>query len=231
MELNFIKIKMKIKFIIVVFVIFSLAGYSQDSTWKKTIIDETLTVSFPGEVEVFDTTVLKEKKKWRIKVYKYEEGQSAFGLIVTPGETDINVDNKESWKEALKGMSKGAMKSFLNKGINCAPGDTIVDGIPCVKLSCKNEDYSLIKQYLFLVNDKLYALQYSSINMGNISFGRDRLDMFLKSIHFKKEGIKEMQFESKAFSDGYKIGYFLGGAGMLALLIIGVIFFVRKFKL
>lgn len=222
---------MKIKFTIVVFVIISLAGYSQDSTWKKKIIDETLTVSFPGEVKEFDTTVLKEKKKWRIKVYKYEEDLLSLGLIVTPGETNINVDNKESWKEALKGMSKGAMTSFLKQGFTCVPGDSIIDDIPCVKLICKNEDYSMIKQYLFLVNNKLYALQYSSASLGDISFETDRLNMFLKSIHFEKEGIKEMQFESKSFSDGYKIGYFLGGAGMLALLVIGIIFFVRKFKL
>jgi hypothetical protein len=194
-------------------------------------IDENLTVSFPGEVEVLDTTVLKEGKKWRIKVYKYEGGLSTFGLIVTPGETNINVDNKDSWKEALKGMSKGAMKSFLDKGITCSPGDTTIDDIPCVKLFCKSDDYSMIKQYLFLVNDKLYAIQYSTTNLGNMLFGTDRLDTFLKSIHFKKEGIKEMEFESKAFSDGYKIGYLIGGLIGLAILIIGVIFFVRWLKL
>lgn len=221
----------KLSITVLFLIIPTVALFSQDSVWTKKMIDENLTVSFPGEVEEFDTTVLKENKKWRIKVYKYEEELSALGLIVTPGETNINVDNKESWKEALKGMSKGAMKSFLDKGFTCAPGDTTIDDIPCVKLICKNEDHTMIKQYLFLVNDKLYALQYSGTSLSNMSFRTDRLDTFLKSIHFKKEGIKEMQFESKAYSDGYKIGYFLGSAGMLVLLVIGIIFFVRWLKL
>ena len=101
--------------------------FSQDSLWQKMKIDENLTISFPGKVEELDTTMLKEGKKWRIKVYKYEGDLSTFGLIVTPGETDINVDNRDSWKEALKGMSKGAMKSYLDKGITCSPGDTTID--------------------------------------------------------------------------------------------------------
>ena len=202
--------------------------FSQDSEWNKKIIDESLTVSFPGEVDVFDTTMSKGGKKWRIKVYKYETGLSAFGLIVTPGETDINVDNKESWKEALKGMSKGAMKSYLDKGIACSPGDTTIDDIPCVKLICKSEDYSIIRQYLFLVNDKLYALQYSSINLGGMSFETNKLDTFLKSIHFKKEGIKEMQFESKAFSSGYKFGYLIGTLLVPALIVAFIIYIVKR---
>ena len=101
--------------------------FSQDSLWQKMKIDENLTISFPDKVEELDTTMLKEGKKWRIKVYKYEGDLSTCGLIVTPGETDINVDNRDSWKEALKGMSKGAMKSYLDKGITCSPGDTTID--------------------------------------------------------------------------------------------------------
>ena len=221
----------KLTITVLLLIVPSALIFSQGSVWTKKIIDENLTVSFPGEIEEFDTTVLKENKKWRIKVFKYEEDATTFALIVTPGETDINVDNKESWKDALKGMSKGAMKSYLAKGITCAPGDTTVDDIPCVKLICKSPDYPLIKQYLFLVNDKLYALQYSSINVDDASFEADRLNTFLKNIHFKKEGIREMQFESKTFSAGYKIGYVIGTLMVVALIILGVIFFVRKLKL
>ncbi len=125
---------------IVTLVIVSINGYAQDSAWKKMIIDETLTISFPGSVTKIDTTLIKEGKKWRFKAYKFDNGLSTLALIVTPGEIKMNVDNKETWKKALTEMSKGVLESFSQKGFSCSSSDTVIDKIPCKKIACTNEN-------------------------------------------------------------------------------------------
>ena len=204
--------------------------FSQDSAWKKMIIDETLTISFPGSVTKIDTSLVKEGKKWRFKAYKYDNGASTFALIVTPGEVNMNVDNKETWKKALTEISKGALKSFSQKGFSCSPSDTTIDKIPCKKVTCTNEDISMLNSYLFLVNDKLYSLQYASLDQETVLLDTSQLKLFLNSVHFKKDAIKEMQFESKAFSDGYKFGYVLGSLIVVVGIVLVIMFFVRRAK-
>lgn len=217
---------MKRGFIISLVTFFSLLGFTQDSTWKKMVIDENLTISFPGSTTLLDTTLIKKGEKYRFKAYKHENEFSTFALLITPGETDMNVDDKETWKKALAAMSKGALKALSENGFTCSPADTIIDSIPCIRSVCKNDMISTMRTYLFLVNDKMYSLQYASLDPEAIE--RGELDLFLNSVHFKKDGIKEMQFESKVSSKFYKIGYLIGMLTFPAIVIGLIIYFVRR---
>lgn len=201
----------------------SLGSFSQDP-WKKMVIDENLTISFPHSVIETDTTVINNGEKYGFKTFTCEGDSSTLVLIITPGGTDIKVNNEESWKSALDGLAKGATNSFLKSGITCTTSDTTMDDLPCKKLTCQTFMYSMLNNYIFLVNDKMYSIQAAYAYGFEPEAANTELRQFLNSIHFSKESIKEREFGSKAESTGYAIGKLI----LPLLLIIGVIVFVVK---
>ncbi len=197
--------------------------YPQDTAWKKKVIDENLTIAFPGHVTQIDTSFVKEGKEMRFKAYKCETEIVNLALIITPKETGSRVDNSESLQKTLAQMAKGASDKMSEQGINCLVSDTIVDNIACKKLTCRTNLYSTIINYLFLVNDKMYSLQGIFFDNDNSKSGASELNNFLNSVHFNKASIKENQFNSKAESIGYKAGqlifYLMLFVGIIALIV------------
>jgi hypothetical protein len=196
-------------------------SYAQDSTWREIKIDENLKLSFPDAITVTDTMVSKSGDPMKFKAYRSELGYSAFALVITPNETKMNVDNEESLRKVLKEMAKGSIKAMSNAGFTCNTIDTVIDNIKCEKLNCTNR-FQTINSFIFLVNDKMYALQNSYIT--GFSQDTNLSNYFLKSIHFSKASIKEQQFFSKAESISYKVGYYL----VPLLLFIGIIVLVIR---
>jgi len=176
-------------------------------------IDENLIISFPGIVSQLDTSIIKGGEKIRIKAFKSEKEYSTFAVLIIPNET--NVDNTESLHKVLAEMTEGALTSMTKKGISCITGDTIVDKVPGIKLICKSNTSLSLNDYMFLVNDKIYALQ--------IAYFPNNSDIDRAEIS-NKTSIKEQQFASKAESIGYKIGYYL----IPVLLFIGIIIYVVR---
>jgi hypothetical protein len=198
--------------------------YSQDSTWKKMKIDENLTISFPRIVSQMDTTFVKEGKEMRFRAIKSETEFSALALLITPTETNANVDNEESLQKTLTEMAEGSLKAMSENGIECVVTDTIIDDIICKKLIGNTNVPSTIISYIFLVNDKMYSLQGVFLNKSTAISETNELNQALKSVHFNKTLIKEKQFGSKAESLGYKIGKMI----IPLLIVIGVIVFIVK---
>ncbi len=187
-------------------------------------IDENLTISLPGNVSQTDTTFEKDKKGRRFRIFQTQTKNSTLALSITPNETNINVNNSVSWEKALTEMAKGALKAMSEKGLNCLIVDTVIDNIPCKKLFCQNEIIPIAVNYIFLVNDKMYALQAATLDNSLSGYGIREIDQFVQSVHFDATAIKEQQFGSNAES----IGYMIGKMAIPLLLIIGVIVYVVR---
>lgn len=213
-------------------IIFPLTLFSQDTSWKKLTVDENLQVWMPAELTKLDTSVFKNGEKMRFLVYKAEFSNYTLGLTVTPNDTKIGADNPDAFKKAMEGFVKGACNSARERGLTCNSSDTIIDALDAKKfiLSSGTTDTDIMQvNYCFLVNDKIYMLTTSVINLDkNNPAVREASTKFLNSIHFNKDDIKEKRFDSSVESRSYKIGQLVGMVlgGIIALLI--VIYFIRR---
>lgn len=214
----------KILLIIVVLLLPSVSTYSQDSSWVKKVIDENLTVSFPGIISEYDTLFVKDEEKMFFKTFKNESLSTTLLLIVTPNGTNVNADNKETHQKALEEMSKGSLDAMEERGLTCQIGDTIIDNIQCKKIVCDNSQLSIIRNYIFLVNDKMYSFQSVSLNFYSSDSQSSNLNKFLNSIHFNKNSIKEQRFGTKAESIAYNIGKLI----IPLIILVGVIIYVVR---
>jgi len=216
---------------IITLVLLTTLVNSQDSLWQTKKIDENLTISLPSTIEQIDTSYIQKGKKVKIKIFAARTEFSGIGVTVS-NENNVNIDNKESLLKALSEIAKGAIKSLQGKGLKCVTSDTLLQNIPCKKLKCEGELNGIsmnILHYTFLVNDKVYIMQAAFVPEF-ASGALAELDRLLGSVHFETTSIKELQFESKAFSDGYKFGYVIGMLIIPALIIGLIIYFVRKGK-
>ena len=99
-------------------------------------------------------------------------------------------------------------------------------------MKCRGEVkgiYMNILHYTMVVNDIAYTMQAAFVPEYTVG-GHEEMDRLLKSVSIDPNSVKELQFESKAYSVGYKAGYFLGGLLVLAVVVIGVIFLIRKLQ-
>lgn len=202
---------------------------AQDSLWKKTKIDDNFSMSLPVNISVIDTATIKEGQKIHVKVLSGNIGNDKVLLIITPEETGINVDNKESFEEALSGIKKGAKKSLSKQGFQCIFKDTVIDKIKCIKAIAYKEvmDNPSLFYYLFLFNDKTYSVGYAMSPKTSSDIVNQNIARLLNSITFNKGGIKEQQFSSKAESQGYKMGYLIGQIFTFLIVIIGLVFLIK----
>lgn len=202
---------------------------AQDSLWKKTIVDDNFSMILPVNISVIDTATIKGDQKIHVKVLNGKIGNDKILLIVTPEETGINVDNKESFEEALNGIREGAKNSFSNQGLQCIFKDTVIDKIKCIKAIAYREvkDNPLLFYYLFLFNDKTYSVGYAISPETSSYIVNQNITKLLNSITFNKGAIKEQQFSSKAESQGYKMGYLIGQVFTFLIVIIGLVFLIK----
>jgi hypothetical protein len=221
---------MKVKsFIVLIFglIVINSNSFAQDTLWKKVRIDENLTLYLPKIFSTIDTSLLKEHKLMHIKVFQSEINGDVIVVTITPGKTGINVDNSESFREAMKGIAEGFDKSISSKGLKAKYIDTLINGIQCVKgvayREYDNNNPVLISD-LFLVNDKVYSISYELLT--EVSNQTDEnIDKLVKNISFNKSQIKERQFETKAESASFKISYLIGQI-IGFIIVIGFVVFV-----
>ena len=209
----------------------STLAYSQDSLWQKTSIDENLTISLPPGINQIDTSYIQNGKKIKFKMFVAQAEYSAIGVVVS-NEFNANIDNKETLEKVLSEISKGAVKKMKEGGVECFSSDTLLSKIPCKKMKCRGEVkgiYMNILHYTMVVNDIAYTMQAAFVPEYTVG-GHEEMDRLLKSVSIDPNSVKELQFESKAYSVGYKAGYILVGLMVLAVVVIGVIFLIRKLQ-
>src|SRR5215813_14089491 len=109
--------------LLILIIVSSVKTFSQDSAWTKKIIDENLTVSFPLSAIKMDTLIKKNGKEMRLIAYSMQSGYFTLAIIVTPGETNLDVNSDESLQVALAGIAKGASETMAEKGWECSASD------------------------------------------------------------------------------------------------------------
>ena len=217
------------KGLIIIISLISLAYlYAQNTTWKKINIDENLTMFMPGEVTRVDTSFIKNGQELRFRVFKTETESSTLALTITPNETNLRVDNLESLQTALEKIAEGSCNAAIDKGLLCSTTDTAIDEIPGKKnkiYSKNSNNHSVVFNYIFLVNDKMYMFSTAfSTNAPAVSNAVQEAHRFLNDIHFNKTAIKEQKFKSKAESLGYNLGKLI----LPVLLIVGIIVYIVR---
>jgi hypothetical protein len=202
--------------------------FSQDSNWNKVRVNEDLTISLPGQVITQDTIVGKDGFSATMRVLEANAKYSTLRVVVTPNGTKLNVNDRESLRIALEGISTGICKTATDQGLDCMKSDTTIDRIESKKIVVYNMKESTVFgiQYVFLVNDRMYLITQQTI-LSDEKKLNEELKMLINSIHFNHIKIKEQKFESKAESTGYGTGYLFGQ--LLGFLLIGtVVWFVFK---
>jgi hypothetical protein len=215
---------MKLLVFIATILLSIMNSHSQDSTWIKKVVDENLTLSFPGRISEIDTSFIQEGKRMSFRIFKHESESGTLALIVTPNNTNANIDNQETLQKALDEMANGSLQAMKESGLSCQSEDSTIDNIRCKKIVCKNGLLSTVENYIFLVNDKMYSFQSATFGLYTPGTQSSDLNKFLNSIRFEKTSIKEQRFESRAESIGYKIGRLT----IPLLIIVGVIFYVVR---
>lgn len=220
----------KINFIVSL-VISSYCLKAQDTSWNKIVIDENLTISMPGKIETIDTVAQKKGDKIRFRLFKAETAFSTLITMITPKETNLKVDNQEDLRIALDGIAKGSCSSAIDKGFSCLSSDTVIDDIPGkqLKISYPGDENPIMIYYWFLINDKVYTLSVTHpADDSVLKYSLQESNRFLGSAHFNKTYLKEKEFNSKAESIGYKIGYGIGIFLFVAVIGLAIFYFVRK---
>jgi len=198
---------------------------SQDSTWKKMVIDENLTISFPGEVRILDTSAASGKTRARIKTYSYQQDSFVMMAVVTVLGNETNKSTPSMRQKALREFSEGLMQSYSKKGFTCIVSDSIIHRMNCKKIVCKGETIPLINNFVFVAKNKMYSLQTFFYGNTDTSFEALRTNSFLSTVHFEKSIIEAQEFDSLETSGSYQIGYY---SVPVLIIIIVVIIVIRK---
>jgi hypothetical protein len=200
--------------------------YSQDTVWKQIKIDENLVVALPGKISQIDTFGIKGNMKLDLRVFKTETQTSTIAVVITPKESNINVVDKESLKEALDGIAKGLCNSATKRGLSCVVSDTTIDELPCKKskfFSSQNAFEQKVN-YTFLAGDKMYTFTIADVDSNEIYRNYSRL---LSSVHFTSfaKGFRVSSIENSS-AGGW--GYMIGKISILLLIAGIIVYFVKK---
>jgi len=208
----------------------SILSYSQEILWQDLRVDKNLTVSLPGNVNKIDTFYFLQGKKTNFKMFIAQTEFSAIGVVAS-NEFDANINNKETLENVLDKVAISAIKKMKEGNMDCFASDTLLfKKLPCKKIKCfgkKNGNLMHILLYTIVVNDIVYTMQGAFVPE-LASGGLMEMDRLLKSIKIDINSIKELEFESKAFSQSYKFGYFIGMLIIPAIIIGLIIYFVRR---
>lgn len=119
----------------------------------------------------------------------------------------------------------------VEKGYTCQSSDTLIDDIPGKKQKIFYPGFErpAMTYYWFLINNKSYTLTIVNA-MEDLSFksSEQESNRFLESVHFDKTDLKEKEFNTKAESRGYRIGYWIGRFLFVAAIGLVIYYFVRK---
>ena len=204
-----------------------MPAFSQDSVWKKTIVDENMTISLPGNPLTIDTFVLKNNEKTPLRVLKVTTASSAIGVSVTTN-IHLNVDNTESLEETYKGIEEGFRESAAEKGLGCEVTDTVIRKIPFKKtllFSKTSKNNVKLFSWICLLNDKMYSIT-AFAPKGESEQSKIEMYRLIVSARFNSD-LQEQKFSSKAESLGYKAGQLFGYASMLIIFGLIIFFVIR----
>jgi hypothetical protein len=200
--------------------------HGQNDNWKKIRIDENLTLSFPGEINRWDSLVLIKGKKALLEDYFYENESASIVLRVSVPQEEVKIDNREDLELGLDGMAKGFNETARAQGFQCSISDTTLDGRPAKKAYLRSDDQSTTGFiYMFIADTKFYIL--SGYDQTGTETRPEDLTAVLKSVQLSN---KIEQTKPKAKSTAYRIGYALGQLILPAVLVGGIIFWISKRK-
>src|SRR5690348_16707131 len=178
--------------------LFVTSIFSQDTVWHKVHVNDDITLNLPGQVNIIDTVIVKGGKVGRFRFFKTESKNSVLGLTITPNETNINVEDKESFTTVLKEMAEGACKGATNMGFICATNDTVIDRLASKRVMFFQHDAvnPMMVNFFFLLNDRIYTITQAPVT-DDMEALPEELNTLLASVHFNHTNIKEQKFESK----------------------------------
>ncbi len=201
---------------------------SQDTAWKKIVVDNNLTVALPLNTATIDTTMEKSNIKVDMRIIKAVTDFSSMAITVTKAGLE-SVDNPESMDETYKGVEEGFNNSARAKGFRTSITDTLFEGIKgkkAIMYKDVEDSHYKVYYYMFILNGNMYGVTATPIGQENENSKRE-LKRLLTSFHFTAKTINEKKFNSKAESLGYKAGEIIGYLIAMGICILSVYLFVR----
>lgn len=216
---------MKKVFLIIFLQLFAQYSFCQNINWKEVQIDKFLTVSLPEQFSSSDTFLVRDEKKYKIKLFRATLTSSALGITVTQTDFNINPYDFESSNEGYEGVKHGFRENAVSKGFTVDIKDTLVNGVQGFKAQVYSDNSRAIvyrECYVFCVNTINYSIIAAPID-NKVVENAENLEKLVRSIRFNKEKIllNTGNSESSSFSVNYqKLGELSG-----MVLVAGVIIF------
>ena len=212
-----------IVFTIITILIFVSKINAQNYVWQQKKVNEILTISFPGSVIEQDTAIQRKDFLEKMKYFTYSNDSFTLRVLIS-NEMQINADNIDTLKKGLKMVGEGLTESLKENGWTFSLNDTIIDGLPSVKMAASMKDERLIIIAL-LLNNKCYLIsdRYIINNTQGVEF-----TTFLNSAHFNKALLNKEQFIRKDNSIAYRLGGLTFYILLVSLVVFIVLFVIRK---
>jgi hypothetical protein len=223
---------MKKVFLIIFLQLFAEYSFCQNINWKKVQIDKFLTVSLPEQFTSSDTFLVRDGKRYDIRLFKATLSSSTLGITVTQTDFNLNPYDSKSSNEGYKGVKDGFRKNAESKGFTVDSKDTIVNDVQGFKAVVYSDNSRTIVSrvcYLFCVNTNNYSIIAVPID-NEIFENAENLERLVRSIRFNKKEILASasvnEISSSPFSNGQKVGEI---AGFLLIAAV-IIFIIYKFN-
>ena len=217
---------MKFGFLLILLTAFN-TSFSQDTFWKTFRVDSNLTLEFKGAV---DTGTKVTIDKYSYDVYSGNTGKAIYIVMRGVSKEKIEVYDREEYHKTLDLMVEGAVKAAGEMNLNTILTDTSIDNVPGKRMSYRGKFAGRDARgynYFFLVNGLSYSINTIFLTPDLSEGDSADLSHFLSSINFNNN-IRELKFANKKEFIAYHAGRFIGLLIVFVVIILVVIFFVRR---
>ena len=166
-------------------------SFSQDTYWKEINIDKYLTLSLPDNFNSIDSFIIRDGKKYDLKLFKANLKSSTIGITIMDCGKSMNPYENIYYENGFIELKKGFNENAESKGLKVDFFDTKVDnvaGFKAILYSDNSKKNILYINYVFWVDN--YNYSFIAVPLNNDDTENEvNINKLINSIHFNKKEI------------------------------------------